>query len=238
MPSAITYNQKCGLYDYLTEFITENRKQRFEEVIAFRTRFITVVLEDIYQSHNASAVLRSCDCFGIQDVHIIENKNKYQVNPDVALGSSNWLTLHEYNRKENNTSDCIKSLKKKGYKVIATTPHKNGCYIDELDLSQKTALIFGTEMKGLSEQAIQQADGFVKIPMVGFTESFNISVSAAIALFSLTDRLRKSNVPWQLGKNEIIDIKIEWVKNSLKDAAKIEKMYFEKIKNKKVKQKL
>lgn len=238
MPSALTYNQKCGLYKYLTEFITENRKQRFEEVVAFRTRYLTVVLEDIYQPHNASAVLRTCDCFGIQDVHIIENKNKYKVNPDVALGSSNWLTLHKYNKNDNNTSGCIKVLKKKSYKVIATTPHENGCNIDELDLSNKTALLFGTEMKGLSEQAIRQADGYVKIPMCGFTESFNISVSAAIALFSLTDRLRKSNACWQLDKNEIIDIKIEWVKNSLKNAGEIEKKYFEKIKNKIAKQKL
>ncbi|MFH0866263.1 MAG: RNA methyltransferase [Bacteroidota bacterium] len=238
MPCVLTYNQKCGLYHYLTEFITENRKQRFEEVVAFRTRFITVVLEDIYQPHNASAVLRTCDCFGIQDVHIIENKNKYRVNPDVALGSSNWLTLHKYNKKDNNTSDCIKILKKEGYKVIATTPHENYCNINELNLSHKTALLFGTEMKGLSEQAIQQADGYVKIPMYGFTESFNISVSAAIALFSLTERLRKSNTSWQLDKNEILNIKTDWVKNSLKNADEIEKKYFEKIKTKKAEQKL
>ena len=230
MPSGHTYNQKCSLYNFLAEFITENRKQRFEEVVVFRTRYITVILEDIYQPHNASAVLRTCDCFGIQDVHIIENKNKYHVNPDVALGSSNWLTLHKYNKKENNTADCIKALKKKGYTVIATTPHENGCNIDELDLSHKTALLFGTEMKGLSEQAIQQADGYVKIPMYGFTESFNISVSAAIALFSLTERLRKTNASWQLDKNEIIKLKIEWVKNSLKNAGEIEKKYFERIK--------
>jgi tRNA (guanosine-2'-O-)-methyltransferase len=233
MPFKITHKQKCELYDYLCGFITENRRQRFEEVIAFRTRHITMVLEDIFQPHNASAVLRSCDCFGIQDVHIIENKNKYHINPDVALGASNWLSLHQYNQNENNTQACITALKKKGYRVMAASPHKNDCSLDTMDLNKKTALLFGTEMSGLSEEALQQADGFFKIPMFGFTESFNISVSAAISLFAVTDRLRKSTINWKLGKDEEIDIKIEWVKNSLKNADGIEKKFFEKIKSKK-----
>lgn len=235
MPVKYTYRQKCDLYNYLAQFITENRRKRFDEIADFRTHHVTVALEDIYQPHNTSAVLRTCDCFGIQDIHIIENKNKYKINPDVALGASNWLTMHKYNARDFNTTDCIKALKKNGYQIIAATPHKNDCSIEELDISNKTALFFGTEMKGLSEQALQQADGFFKIPMFGFTESFNISVSAAIALFSFTDRLRKSKTRWQLDKNELIDIKIDWVKNSLKNPDAIEKKYFEKIKNKKAK---
>lgn len=235
MNSKPTYRQKCDLYNYLSQFITDNRRKRFDEIAGYRTRHITVVLEDIFQPHNASAVLRSCDCFGIQNIHIIENKNKYKINPDVALGASNWLTLHKYNKHDFNTTDCIKALKKNGYRIIAATPHKNDCSIEELDITNKTALLFGTEMKGLSEQVLKQADGFFKIPMFGFSESFNISVSAAIALFSFTDRLRKSKTRWQLDKNELVDIKIEWVKNSLKNPDAIEKKYFEKNKNKKTK---
>src|SRR5688572_25411329 len=111
------------LIAYLSGFVSENRKKKFEEVIRFRTRHITIALEDIYQPHNASAVLRSCDCFGIQDVHIIENRNAYTVNPDVALGSSKWLNLYKYNQQEENTLSCIRSLKDKGYRLVATTPH-------------------------------------------------------------------------------------------------------------------
>jgi len=232
MNRKLSHKEKIEFYNFLCSFVTDNRKQRFEDVACKRTRFITVVLEDIFQSHNASAVLRTCDCFGIQDVHIIENKNEYAVNPDVALGSSNWLTLHQYYKKNNNTEDCIKKLKKQGYSIIASTPHKNDCLIEELDISRKTAIMFGTEKDGLSDISIKHADSFVKIPMVGFTESFNISVSAAIALFSLTGRLRKSEVHWQLSEKELIDIKIEWVKNTVKKSELLVKQYFQKLSKK------
>jgi tRNA (guanosine-2'-O-)-methyltransferase len=201
--------------NYFSQFVTENRKKRFTEVLQFRTRHLTVVLEDIYQPHNASAVLRSCECFGIQDVHIIENKNKYTINPDVELGASKWLTLYRYNSKEENTLDCIRFLKKNNYRIIVTSPHKNDCSIEELDITHKTALFFGTEMYGVTSVAEQNADGFVKIPMVGFTESLNISVSAAVALFTLTSRLVKSSVNWKLSEEEKNEILLQWLKNSV-----------------------
>ncbi|MFA6923830.1 MAG: RNA methyltransferase [Bacteroidales bacterium] len=213
------------LIKFLSQFITENRKNKFEEIIKLRTKHITVILEDIFQPHNASAVLRSCDCFGIQDVHIIENKNKYKVNPDVALGSANWLTLHHYNEQKNNTLYCINKLKKNGYKIIATTPHENNCELDDFKVDKKFALLFGTEMKGLSEDAINNADEFLKIPMYGFTESLNISVSAAICLHHLTLKLRKSLVKWQLAEKEIDEIFLQWVRNSLKNHELLEKEY-------------
>ena len=144
-------NEKIELYEYLCDFITDQRKQRFEDVIKNRTRHITVVLEDIYQSQNTSAVLRTCDCFGIQDINIIENKNKYYINPDVALGSYNWLTIHNYNKKKENTLECLQYLKNQGFKIIATSPHKNDCSIENLDITQKTAIVFGTEKEGVSE---------------------------------------------------------------------------------------
>ncbi|MDD5571987.1 MAG: RNA methyltransferase [Bacteroidales bacterium] len=213
------------LIKFLSQFITENRKNKFEEIIKLRTKHITVILEDIFQPHNASAVLRSCDCFGIQDVHIIENKNKYKVNPDVALGSANWLTLHHYNKQKDNTLCCINKLKKNGYRIIATTPHENNCNLEDFKIDKKIALLFGTEMKGLSEDAINNADGFLKIPMYGFTESLNISVSAAICLHYLTFKLRKSLLKWQLTKKETDEILLQWVRNSLKNHELLEKEY-------------
>ena len=204
------------LIQYLKPFITEERWQKFNEAIRYRTRHITIALEDIYQPHNASAVLRTCDCFGIQDVHIIENHNKYEVNPDVALGSSKWLNLVRYNGKTDNTAACLESLKQQGYRLVATTPHKKDFTPETLPLDQKTALIFGTELAGLSPVALEMADDFIRIPMVGFTESLNISVSAAIFIHTLTSRLRASAIPWQLTADEQSEIIFSWLKNSIK----------------------
>jgi tRNA (guanosine-2'-O-)-methyltransferase len=146
--------KKQELYSFLSGFISENKKNKFETIILQRTRYITLVLEDIFQPHNASAVLRTCDCFGVQDVHIIENKNKYEINPDVALGSSKWLSLYKYHSSENNTADCFQQLKDSGYRIIATTPHKKDFTPESLPLDHKIALVFGTEMEGLTPKPL------------------------------------------------------------------------------------
>ena len=215
------------LIEYLQQFILENRKKRFDEVIGNRTRHLTVVLEDIYQSHNASAVMRSCDCFGVQDIHVIENRNKYSINPDVALGSSNWLTLHKYHDTENNTLSCIISLKKRGYKIIAATPHKDDVTIHDLNIDHKTALVFGTELHGISEDVLKHADGFVKIPMYGFTESFNISVSVALCLHTLVERLHASTIKWQLSEDEKQDVMLDWLRTSISSSKMIEEKFLQ-----------
>ncbi|MCB2220176.1 MAG: RNA methyltransferase [Bacteroidetes bacterium] len=218
-------DKKQKLLEYLLTYVSEHKQALFEEKIRFRTKYITVVLEDIFQPHNASAVLRTCDCFGVQDIHIIENQNKYEVNPDVALGSSKWLKLMKYNTEKQNTIMAYQTLKKQGYRIVATTPHKNDILLEELSLDQKTALVFGTEMRGLTNWAIDNADAWVKIPMYGFTESFNISVSAAIILHYLTEKLRKSDIAWQLNQTEITDIKLDWVKNTIKRAELLEQKF-------------
>lgn len=210
------------LINYLTKFVSEERAKKFEDVVHKRSRHLTVVLEDIYQPHNASAVLRSCDCFGIQDIHIIENKNLYSVNEDVALGSSKWLNLIKYK----NTISCIDELKKQGYKIIATSPHKNDCTIQELDILPKTALVFGTELKGISEEVSLHADGFVKIPMFGFTESFNISVSAALCLHTLIHKLHSSAINWELNELEKEQILLQWLRNSINRSELIETEFY------------
>jgi tRNA (guanosine-2'-O-)-methyltransferase len=222
--------QLLKLRNYLFEFISENKKQKFLENIEHRTRHVTVVLEDIFQPHNASAVLRSCDLFGVQDVHIIENENEYHVNPHVALGASQWLNLNYYSSQPNNTLDCFETLREKGYKIVATTPHKDDFPIDKFPLDQKFALVYGTEATGLSEVAMNNADAFIKIPMYGFTESFNISVSAALSLYHLTEKLRKSEINWQLSELEKIEIHIEWAKQVIKSADMIIEDYHRKNK--------
>ncbi|HLG02709.1 MAG TPA: RNA methyltransferase [Bacteroidia bacterium] len=204
------------LYEYLAGFLREERKEKFERNVRLRTRYVTIAVEDIYQPHNASAVLRSAECFGVQDVHIVENRNKYVPNPDVVMGASKWLSLHRYGGEKNNTLNCIRALKKNGYRIIATTPHRKDCLISELDLSKgKLALFFGTENEGLSPEILQEADEFVKIPMYGFTESFNISVSAAICLYELIPKLQRSGIHWQLSEEEQAEILMQWVRSSL-----------------------
>jgi tRNA (guanosine-2'-O-)-methyltransferase len=216
------------LIAHLKQFVTAERYQKFLNTLNSRTRHLTIALEDIFQPHNASAVLRTCDCFGIQDVHIIENRNRYEVNPDVALGASKWLNLVRYSNANENTMTCITNLKQLGYRVVATTPHINGHTPETLPLGQKTALIFGTELAGLSSVAMEQADDFVMIPMVGFTESLNISVSAAILIQNLTSRIRSSDISWQLPGPEKDDILINWLKQSINKSEMIVDLFIEK----------
>jgi len=223
-----TIDDKKKLRDYLFEFISENKKGLFEKNILNRTRYLTVVLENIYQPHNASAVLRSCDLFGVQDVHIIENSNKYKLSEEVAMGSSKWLNMKKYNTEQDNTTACFDKLRADGYRIVATTPHEKDVMLDELPLDQKTALVFGTELDGLSDVAMQKADAYVKIPMYGFTESFNISVSAALSMFHLSEKIRKSDIDWQLSEEEQVDIHINWAKAVIKMSDLIIEEYLKK----------
>lgn len=213
------------LLNNLLSFVSENKQQLFEQIIADRTKHITVVLEDIFQPQNASAVLRSCDVFGFQDIHIIENENEYTLNPKVVMGASKWINLYKYNEQENNTLNCINQLKAQGYKVYATTPHTNDTLISDMPLDNKVALMFGTEMTGLSDIAMKNVDGFVKIPMYGFTESLNISVSAAITLYELKQRLLASEINWQLTDEEKTEQLIDWSKKVVKSSDLIEKEF-------------
>lgn len=208
---------KPTLSEFLEQFILPGRLEKIRSVLAQRTRHLTVVLEDIFQPQNASAALRTCECFGIQDVHIIENENSFEINPDVVMGASKWLSLYQYNQQEHNTLQCLESLRSKGYRLIATSPIAGAQPLQQLDISQKTALIFGNELKGLSDQARQLAHGFIHIPMTGFTESFNISVSVAICLHHLSNRLRNSEINWQLSPEDHQQLLTNWLKLSLRN---------------------
>lgn len=217
---------QTALITYLRQFATEERWQKINEVLNRRTRYLSVVLEDIYQPHNASAVLRSCDCFGIQDVHIIENHNEFDPNKGVTIGADKWITLQSHNQPgQNNSASCFRKLKECGYRLIATTPHEKDMTIDEISLDQKTALVFGAELNGLSDYALEHADGYARIPMEGFSESFNISVSAALCLYELSTRLRKKRDNWQLTPSEKETLQLEWLKKSVRAPEKLIRHY-------------
>lgn len=209
------------LLSYLEEFITPERKAKFLKILEKRTNLITVAIEDVYQMHNTSAVVRSCDIFGIQKVHLIESRYGKKLDSEIAMGAQKWVDVHRYN----NTTDCLEHLKNQGYQIIATTPHNDSCLLDEFKLTGKTALFFGTERNGLSEEVMKKADGYLKIPMVGFTESLNISVSAAIILQRLTNDLRISELPWKLTELEKKEKLLDWTKKSIRSIDDILERY-------------
>lgn len=206
---------------FLENILTENRKERFAQVLAHRSNHFTVVIEDVFQLHNTSAVMRSCEVFGIQQLNVIEERYTKSIDKEIAMGAQKWVDVNRYN----SITNCISDLKNKGYQIIATTPHYDDCELDEFDITQPSALFFGTERDGLSAEVLEKADGFLKIPMVGFTESLNISVSAAIIIQNLMNRLRKSDIPWQLSEEEILEKRLQWAKNSIKDIKRIEERY-------------
>jgi len=200
-----------GLTEFLKPYVTEHKQALIEDVLSKRTRHITVVVENIYHSHNASAVVRNCDCFGIQDIHIIEGNNEYNINPYVVRGSAKWISINKYPQTETK-ENSFAQLKQKGYRLVGTSPNAKYPSLSDISIDQKTALVFGTEETGISEFAISQMDGFVHIPMFGFSDSFNISVSAAVCLYELTSRARVNNIDWQLSENEKDELRLEWYK--------------------------
>lgn len=217
---------KIKFLEYLESYLTPRRKSLFERISSFRTRHFTLVAEDTYQDHNASALIRTCDCFGIQDLHIIEEINKYHLAKGMTQGADKWVDLHYYNDYEDNTQSCIDHLRKHGYSIVATTPHTNDVVIDNFDVGQKAAFFFGKEKTGLSEKILNQADSYVKIPMYGFSESFNISVSASLILKSLTDRLhQRADFDWRITGENLIDLKIDWCMKTIQNSEKIAERY-------------
>ena len=216
------------IVDFLATYITDHKRGLMEEVLAQRTNFITVVLEDIYQPHNASAVVRTADCFGVQQVHIIEGRNKYNTNPQVLRGSGKWVDIVKYAGNTNNTAACFKALRAKGYRLLGTTPHKEGIDLPDLEVDQPTALVFGTEETGLSSYAMEHVDGYLRIPMYGFTESFNLSVSAAICLYQIMTNLHAGKVDYLLGENEKLDVRLAWYRKTVRRSAALVKEYLQK----------
>ena len=203
------------IIDYLSGFINEERRQRLREILWQRTRHITVVLEDIYQPQNASAVVRTCECLGLQEIHVIENRHEYRLNPAVVQGSSKWIELVKHNHaEEDNTRACIDHLRQLGYRIIAMNPAPEGKTVEQLDVSNKLALCFGSEEPGLSTTLQDLADETVRIPIHGFTRSYNLSVSAGISLYTLVSTLRNSGVNWQLDERDATELYIKWLTQS------------------------
>ena len=210
------------VYSELIQLVSEHKRELFDEIATQRTDYINVVIENLYKEHNASAVLRTCDCYGIKKLHVIENENQYKVNRDIALGAGKWVDVETHALGKPPALECIKTLKQRGYKIIATTPHTDEFDIYNLPIDEPMAFFFGTEFSGLSDAVLEQCDMRVKVPMYGFTESFNISVSAAILLSALRKRLNDSSFIWKLSEEDQITLKTEWCIKNLSRGKEIE----------------
>ena len=212
---------KAEILEHLYEMLSDNKYELFEKIASDRTKYLTVVMENVHHDHNASAVLRTCDCFGIQEMHVIEKDVQYEIQRDIARGSGRWIDLHQYNQGENPTIDCIKTLKSQGYKIVATSPRREAVPIHKISLDQPVALVFGTEFTGISDDVVQLADEFTTIPMYGFTESFNVSVSVGLALQNMRQRLEEMEIDFRVSEEEQLDIKIKWAASLLRNGDEV-----------------
>ncbi len=202
--------------DYLAEFMTAERRETLERTLSMRTRAMTILSENTFHSQNASALTRHCEAFGLQDMHAVEELCDFKTYADIVRGSDKWVDMHRYT----NTKDALSALKEAGYRIVATTPHRLDCTPEEFDVTKGAfALVFGTEHSGISEEVIEQADEFLKIPMCGMVESLNVSAAAAITIYMLSERLRKSTDNWQLSTLEQMELLYEWMRKSVRDDA-------------------
>jgi len=233
--------QRRALLAFLGQFVTEHKRRKMAEVLPWRTRYVTILLEDIYQPQNASATLRTCDALGVQDVYIAENWNPYRVNPDVALGAHKWITLRRFRdprRDEQSlaaakempdtfpaTAEAMETLRRRGYRLVATSPHAHAWGLEDIPFDRPLAFLFGNEREGLSPYALAHADAHLRLPMYGFVESYNISVSVAITLACVVEKLRRLDVPWRLSEEEREALLLTWYRRTIDRVERLEQAF-------------
>ena len=222
--------QNSQLIQHFSQFVSDHKKEFIGKVLSHRTRYVTMVLEDIYQSQNASAVIRTCECLGLQEIHVIETSSSWTTNKQVLKGSNKWLDIIRYREKNaNNSEDCFNRLRKEGYQIAVTDPSPDGIAIENVALEKPLAIVMGNERHGSSSYAMGHADMKIHIPMAGFTESLNISVSAAICLNVLLSRLRKSSLPWALKEEEKEVLRLLWYKKVVRRSELLEREFLRSI---------
>lgn len=210
--------------ELLSRHLTPQRLEKIMRVSADRTRYVTVVLENIFYTQNFSAVTRTCECLGIQDLYQIGTATQGRLNSDVAKGASCWTDIHRMTKLP--IAEAVSQLKASGYRIVAAMPAPGASSLYDLDLSKgKIAVAMGNESEGTGDEVKALADEFMTIPMYGFTESFNVSVSAAIILSELMNRLRRSDIDWRLPPDELDELRYRWIRRCIKQGDKIEAEY-------------
>lgn len=179
------------------------------------------MLENLFQDHNISAVLRTCDGLGVQDVHVIEKENVFRVNEEVALGAGKWLTIHRYNDQDlagRALERCISDLRSRGYRIAATRVDPQALPVWEAPVDRPLALLLGTEMSGLSYEASDLADLALYYPMKGFADSFNVSVSAALFLQAVLKKMEQQGFLAYINSSDQEALVAEWLRHSIRNA--------------------
>ncbi len=204
--------------DLLREFMTGDRFSILERTLSMRTRYMTVMAENMFHGQNAAALIRHCEAFGVQDMHTVESVCPFEPSASVVRGTDQWVNVHRHKT----TTGALAELKAQGYRIVATTPHRNDSTPATFDVTKgRFALIFGTEHAGISEEVIAAADEFLMIPMCGMVESLNVSASAAILIYTLTQRIRQDIPAWGLTPSEHLEMLYRWTYRSVKDASGI-----------------
>ena len=204
--------------DYMSGFLTGERIQTLRRTLAMRTRYMTILTENTFHPQNASALVRHCEAFGVQDLHTVETMCRFDPSVNIVRGTDKWIDIIRHD----STEEAIASLKASGYRIVATTPHRESCTPETFDVEKgRFCLVFGTEHAGVSPQIISAADEFLRIPMCGMVESLNVSASAAILIYMLSQRMRLSDVAWRLSEAECSEVMFRWVMSSVRDARHI-----------------
>ena len=205
------------IYDYLQQFLTDERLSKIEHFSKESSDFVLPVMEDVYQFRNAAAIVRSVEACGFHHVVALEEENVFNPNLKVTKGAETWVQVE----KMPNNLDSLKEIKSRGYRILAVSPEKNATMLPDYEVKEPIALVFGTELEGVSDEIIDFADETLAIPMFGFTKSFNVSVAAAICMYELKQKLIKSGIEYQLSEEKLLELKIRWAKNSIKSSEQI-----------------
>ena len=204
---------------YMESFLTEERKEVLRRTLASRTRYMTILTENTFHPQNASALVRHCEAFGVQELHTVETRCKFNPNVNIVRGTDKWVDI----TRHDSTADAISALKGAGYRLVATTPHRESCTPETFDVAKGPfCLVFGTEHAGVSDEIIEAADEYLRIPMCGMVESLNVSASAAILIYMLSQRMRLTpEIDWHLQYADEREMLFRWVMSSVRDAERI-----------------
>ena len=205
------------IYDYLQQFLTNERLSKIEHFSKESSDFVLPVMEDVYQFRNAAAIVRSVEACGFHHVVALEEENVFNLNLKVTKGAETWVQVE----KMPNNLDSLKEIKSRGYRILAVSPEKNATMLPDYEVKEPIALVFGTELEGVSDEILDFADETLAIPMFGFTKSFNVSVAAAICMYELKQKLIKSGIEYKLSDEKLLELKIRWAKNSIKSSEQI-----------------
>ena len=196
----------AAVCDALAPLLTEDRVERIDAVLAARLQSVAIAVEDTYDPHNAAATIRTAEALGLQDLHVIESAHRFSAAEGVTRGAHRWLDLHRWPSAEAAASD----LRGRGFRVLATRPDA-GHSLDDVDVATPLAVMFGNEHTGLSAAALAACDGAIRVPMFGFTESYNLSVTVALVANRLAARRRAHvGAPGDLPPERVAHLRARW----------------------------